>query len=262
MTHPWGNIFRIYALRLLILLCGCVASTSAIAADGGENRFNTLGGVWRVLDIKWVEIEKQWLFSASVSVEETSDRSVTISDLVYSSCDQLLQLKPDTPVETIHEEDIFRIDLNVMNGSSQLYWPFPVSIPVIAGECLSEEAHQRASIVYPGRLEGWFVVGGPRQKVDEVYRFPLMFRPKEGANVDVSKFDADLACNATLKDPTVQMMQEKGRQRFIQANIERGIKDVKVETDVVVIIALGMTKEDNFISETYKITDGKCVRQQ
>lgn len=248
---------NIYSFRLFAFFLFISATYNASIAKADEEYiFPAFGTVWRAYNINWVEIEKRWLIGATIDVVRPSNRGLTAPQMLAAFCKQLVQMRPNFPGKASREQKIFRVDLNVIATNKRPVWPTPVPVRVRADECQVKEGSQQFFIKYPGSLDGWRFHSAIIQKAGEIYRRQYTFEPDEGANVKIREFDFDLACRATLNDPTIKK---------IQASVERQHADKAIEPATVVIVAKQATKrgfkQGMFFGYVYKTVGGRCVKK-
>lgn len=236
-----------------LLLFVCLAANMSVAEAGDEHRFSALGAEWRAYDITWTEIENHWLIGATVDVARAGNRNLTGAQILAGLCKEIVRERPGVPVEGAHAGSLFRVDLNVVAPNGRTVWPYPVPVPVRSGECQISDGRQDFFITYPGGLDGWRFLGGTIQQAGNAQRRQLTFEPDEGSEVTLGDFDFELACTATLNDPTVQT---------VQSSYERQNAGSTFEPGVVVIVAKQGGGSGVFVGEVYQTSSGKCVRQQ
>jgi len=159
-------------------------------------------------------------------------------------------MRPAGLEDSSDEFDVFRVDMNVVLPNGQSIWPLSLPIFVQDDECLLEGSEQVHVIRYPGRLDGWRYLGGTALKSGSSYRRQFVFEPMKGSSVEIADFNFSAACTAILADPTVQQAQDAWEQQNAT---------LKIEPDLLVIVAKQATQRGAFVGKEYKTVDGECV---
>tara|TARA_R110002110_G_scaffold85816_4_gene223791 strand:+ start:126781 stop:127521 length:741 start_codon:yes stop_codon:yes gene_type:complete len=215
-----------------------------------EHYFVTLDGTWRASNIVWSEIESEWLVATTIEVASPLDRGLTAPQMFDAFCKEIVRARPDAPNATIGDQDIFRVDINILTPNGQPISAAPAPITVTQGKCQIAEGEQSLLPTYPGRLQGWHLANGNVQQNGETYRRSILFESSRGSNVKVTDFDMAVACTATLNDPTVQALQN---------NFEQGLQNVEMEPNIVMIFAKERATQGVFARATFDTSDGTCV---
>lgn len=239
-------------LLIVAVIIGC-SCQGALASQSSETyTFEALGATWRVDSLKWTEIENHWLVAATVRLEKPGRGQLTGPQILSAFCRHIVEKKPGLPINSAAQKKIFRTDLRVLGPNDRPFWPIPVPVLSGNGDCPIKPGGDSVFISYPGALSGWQFVGGTLQKAGSKYRRMLIFQPDQGLDKKLSSFKAELACQATLQDPTVQEAQEAYEQRVTNVDIEQGI---------VIIIAKSGGKTGTFQGDIFETSSGQCIKQ-
>ena len=215
-----------------------------------EHYFVTLDGTRRASNIVWSEIESEWLVATTIEVAAPLDRGLTAPQMFEAFCKEIVRARPGAPNATISDKRIFRVDINILAPNGRPISAAPAPISVAQGKCQVGGGDQSLLPTYPGRLKGWHLANGNVQQNGETFRRTILFESSRGSNVKVADFNMAVACTATLNDPTVQTLQD---------NFERGLENVRMEPNIVMIFAKERATQGVFARATFDTSDGTCV---
>jgi len=221
-----------------------------VAQADTEHYFVALDGTWRASDFVWSEIESEWLVATTIEVASPLDRGLTAPEMFDAFCKEIVRARPGAPNPTIGDQDIFRVDIDILTPNGQPISAAPAPISVAQGQCQIAEGEQSLLPTYPGRLQGWHLANGNVRQNGDTYRRSILFESSHGSNVKVADFDMAVACTATLNDPTVQALQ---------SSFEQGLQNVEMEPNIVMIFAKERATQGVFAQATFDTSDGTCV---
>ncbi|MGB0571488.1 MAG: hypothetical protein ACPGQM_05350 [Alphaproteobacteria bacterium] len=165
-------------------------------------------------------------------------------------CKEILRARPGAPNSTNKDNEIFRVDISINDANGRSITEAPAPISVKQGKCQITDGNDRLLPTYPGKLQGWQLANGSGRRNGDSPRRSILFVPSRESSVKVADFDMALACNATLKDPTVQTLQSSFKQR---------LQNVTIEPNIVTIYAKERATKGVYAQITFDTSDGTCV---
>ncbi len=227
-----------------------VAPHTPTAKAETNHYFVVLDGTWLATDFVWSEIETVWLVAATIKIAKAPPQKLTGPEMFAAFCAEILRARPGAPASPNKDNEIFRVDININDANGRPITKVPAPISVKQGKCQITDGNDRLLPTYPGKLQGWQLANGNVRRNGESHRRTILFVPSRESNVKVADFDMALACNATLKDPTVQTLQ---------SNFEQRLRNVTVEPNIVTIYAKERATKGVYAQMTFDTSDGTCV---
>jgi hypothetical protein len=239
-----------YARICAAFIVAAAALHAPTANAEPDHYFVALDGTWKATDVVWSEIETEWLVATTIEVVYAPNRGLTAPEMFEAFCGEIVRARLAAPSTTTSGNEIFRVDINILDPNGRPISPVPTPITVKAGKCQVESGAQNFLTTYPGKLQGWYLANGNVQKYGDTFRRIILFESAQGSDAKVADFDMELACTATLNDPTIQKQQN---------DFEKRIKDATIEPNIVVIFAKERATQGVFANATFDTSDGTCV---
>lgn len=197
----------LFAVMLLaVILFYSFGGNKLVNVHSGP-QIHAIGGAWNLQNLQWSRLDGSWRVSTTFKPAGVKLKKASYKILLQSFCAAILTDLPGAPEKGMMPAQIYRVDLNFMNGDGERVLPRNLPVAVVAGRCTVNKFKGDFFPVYPRPLDQWYLAESGISKrifgsgtTDSERIRSMTFLPIPGEKPIVADFPFEFACQAVASD--------------------------------------------------------------